>query len=314
MLTPSIPEVAPNWHPSAGAMWNRRCADTLHRINTTARRTRAAGHTRIVCLRADGSSLLLFQARRRALHVAVAIVLIAAGALGLLVHDWMGLRQSFVDSDAFARRLAEEEQENGRLRASLAAVRREVEAWPRLAAAIGEPFDRPQADPSGPASSSEVDEALRRARLGTATLKETAALMTRLRAAVAPLPTRWPVRAAINSHFGMRRSPYGDEPQFHQGIDIAAKHGAPVHAPAPGAVVFAGHDGAYGLMVKVQHAAELQTRYGHLSQVTVRPGDRVQRGHVLGHAGSTGRSTGAHLHYEVLVSGRAVNPKPYLWD
>lgn len=295
-------------------MWNRRCADTLRRINITAPRTRATGPARIVYVRADGSSRLLLRPRRRAMQVAAFVALIGAGAIGYVVHDWIGLRQSFVDSDTFARRLADEQQENGRLRASLVAVRREVEAWPRLAAAIGEPFDRASAELRGSAPATDVDEVLRRARHGTATLKETAALMTRLRAAVAPLPTRWPVRAAINSHFGMRRSPHGDEPQFHQGVDIAAAQGAPVHAPAPGAVVFAGRDGAYGLTVKVQHAAEIQTRYGHLSQLSVRSGDRVERGHVIGHAGSTGRSTGAHLHYEVLVAGRAVNPKPYLWD
>lgn len=294
-------------------MWNRRCADTLRRINT-ARRSRVVGRARIICVRADGSSRLLLRPRRHSIHVAAVAALIGAAALGFLVHDWIALRRSFVDSDTFARRLAEEQQQNGRLRASLATLRREVEAWPRIAAAIGEPFDRATAELRGPAAATDVDEVLRRVRHGTATLKETAALMTRLRDAVAPLPTRWPVRAAINSHFGMRRSPYGDEPQFHQGVDIAAGHGAPVHAPAPGSVVFAGRDGAYGLTVKVQHAAEIQTRYGHLSRVSVRSGDRVQRGHVLGHAGSTGRSTGAHLHYEVLVAGRAVNPKPYLWD
>jgi murein DD-endopeptidase MepM/ murein hydrolase activator NlpD len=87
-----------------------------------------------------------------------------------------------------------------------------------------------------------------------------------------------------------------------------------VLAPAPGSVVFAGRDGAYGLTVKVQHAEEIQTRYGHLSQVAVQRGDRVERGHVLGRSGNTGRSTGAHLHYEVLVAGRAVNPKAFLWD
>jgi murein DD-endopeptidase MepM/ murein hydrolase activator NlpD len=296
-------------------MWNRRCTDTVRRINATARRARGSGRVRIVFVRADGSSLLLLRARRRSVHVAVTVALIGAGALGFVVHDWVGLRRSFVDSETFARRLAEEEQQqNGRLRASLAAVRREVETWPRLAAAIGEPFDRSPADLPGLVATTDVDETLRRARHGTATLKETAALMTRLRAAVAPLPSRWPVRTAINSHFGTRRSPYTDQVQFHQGVDIAATHGTPVHAPAPGAVVFAGHDGAYGLTVKVQHAADIHTRYGHLSQVSVRPGDRVERGHVLGRAGNTGRSTGAHLHYEVLVSGRAVNPKPYLWD
>lgn len=313
-LSGRAPEVALNWHPPAETMWNRRCADTIRRIDATTRRPRDAGRVQVVFVGATGSSRLLLRARRRSVHVAVTIALIGAGALGFVVHDWIGRRRSFVDSETFARRLAAEEQQNGRLRASLATIRREVETWPRLAAAIGEPFDRSPADLPDPATRTDVDEALRRARHATTTLEATAALMTRLREAVAPLPSRWPVRAAINSHFGPRRSPHGDRAEFHQGVDIAAAHGAPVHAPAPGAVVFAGRDGTYGLTVKVQHGEEIQTRYGHLSQVSVRPGDRVERGHVLGRAGSTGRSTGAHLHYEVLVSGRAVNPKPYLWD
>jgi murein DD-endopeptidase MepM/ murein hydrolase activator NlpD len=268
-----------------------------------------------VVVRPDGSAALILKPRRRAIRLGVLGALVGVTAIGLLVADWIELRRSLIDSEAFAQRITYEEQQNGRLRAAIAAVRGELEGWAKLEAAIAAPLDRvPTQRPASTTDSDDAEEMLQRVRHGTAALKDTAALMTRLRDTVAPLPTKWPLRTAINSHFGMRKDPVTGEPEFHQGIDLAAKTGSPVHAPASGNVVFAGHDGGYGLSVKVQHAPELHTRYGHLSKLTVRAGDFVQRGHVLGHAGNTGRSTGTHLHYEVVVAGRAVNPKAFLWD
>jgi murein DD-endopeptidase MepM/ murein hydrolase activator NlpD len=139
-------------------------------------------------------------------------------------------------------------------------------------------------------------------------------LMERAGKVLASLPMRWPVRGKVNSDFGPRRSPWSGAREFHTGIDIAAAIGTPVHAPAAGTVAYAGEHPDYGLWVVIDHAHDVRTVYGHLSKVVGRRGQRVDRGGLVGMTGNTGRSSGPHLHYEVLVNGRAVNPRVYLWD
>jgi murein DD-endopeptidase MepM/ murein hydrolase activator NlpD len=127
------------------------------------------------------------------------------------------------------------------------------------------------------------------------------------------IPSLWPVRGAITSRFGKRRSPYDEEQiEMHPGLDIKARHGQPVTAGGDGKVVFAGRDAGYGRLVIVEHSGDIDTFYAHLSAIAVREGDFVRRGQIVGAVGSTGRSTGAHLHYEVRVSGRPVDPRRYL--
>ncbi|MGD9665189.1 MAG: M23 family metallopeptidase, partial [Novosphingobium sp.] len=98
----------------------------------------------------------------------------------------------------------------------------------------------------------------------------------------------------------------------HKGIDLAAPTGTPVYATADGKVEMAQWFSSYGKFVKIEHGADLETRYAHLSGYTVSPGQTVHKGDLIGYVGSTGRSTGPHLHYEVRVAGEAVNPMPYM--
>jgi len=112
----------------------------------------------------------------------------------------------------------------------------------------------------------------------------------------------------VSSAFGWRRDPFTAALRFHGGIDIAQAYGQDVRAAADGRVVFAGTRGGYGTMVVVEHAGGRQTRYAHLSQATVAPGDAVGAGQVIGKSGSSGRSTGPHLHFEVVEAGRPVDP------
>ena len=116
----------------------------------------------------------------------------------------------------------------------------------------------------------------------------------------------------VSSNYGMRTHPILGGQRMHSGMDIAAGQGTPVYATAHGVVSHASWRGSYGLLVQLDHAASHQTRYGHLSQVTVQPGQIVQPGQLVGYVGSTGRSTGPHLHYEVRVRGVAVDPRPYM--
>ena len=122
------------------------------------------------------------------------------------------------------------------------------------------------------------------------------------------MPSIWPAAGYVSSPYGLRFN--GTE--FHQGIDIAADMGAPIVATADGVVTAAGWNGGYGNMVDVDHGGGIVTRYGHASALAVTVGQQVRRGEVIAYVGSTGRSTGPHVHYEVRVDGQPVNPAGYL--
>jgi murein DD-endopeptidase MepM/ murein hydrolase activator NlpD len=126
-----------------------------------------------------------------------------------------------------------------------------------------------------------------------------------IRGAAALMPVG---QRAVTSGFGMRLHPLLGGTRMHAGVDFAAPSGSPVLATSDGVVGQAGRAGGYGLLVGIRGAAGLETRYAHLSRLNVAPGQTVRRGQVLGWSGSTGLSTGPHLHYEVRVNGRAVNP------
>jgi len=126
-------------------------------------------------------------------------------------------------------------------------------------------------------------------------------------------PTLWPVEGTLEGGFGGRRNPFsGSGYEFHSGQDIEAAWGAPVISGASGRVSFVGWQNGYGQLVIVDHGGGLTTRYGHLSHIDVEMDQPVSRGQLLGKIGSTGRSTGPHLHYEVRINDQAVNPLPYL--
>jgi murein DD-endopeptidase MepM/ murein hydrolase activator NlpD len=116
----------------------------------------------------------------------------------------------------------------------------------------------------------------------------------------------------MSSPFGVRNDPFLGRPAMHTGIDMRGDTGDPVHATAAGRVTIAGRDGGYGNMVEIDHGNGLATRYGHLSAIDVKVGEHIRIGQVIGKIGSTGRSTGPHLHYETRVNGEAVNPQKFL--
>jgi murein DD-endopeptidase MepM/ murein hydrolase activator NlpD len=128
------------------------------------------------------------------------------------------------------------------------------------------------------------------------------------------IPLGVPLKTAFvyTSGFGGRSDPFTGGGSFHPGQDMGGAYGSPVYSTAAGIVVTAGWDGGYGREVKVQNAFGIETLYGHLSQIRVQPGQRVSRGDRIGDMGSTGRSTGTHLHYEIRVGGKAVNPMTYI--
>jgi len=164
--------------------------------------------------------------------------------------------------------------------------------------AVGGPFVEASTNPFQ-ASLADLDSALDRLE----TVRGTAERL--------PLGNPAPGRD-ITSRFGNRMDPFLGRPALHTGIDFRAETGADVRATGAGTVSFAGYSGGYGNMVEVDHGKGVTTRYGHLSQILVRTGEKIELSDVIGKAGSTGRSTGPHVHYEVRLNDEAVDPMRFL--
>jgi murein DD-endopeptidase MepM/ murein hydrolase activator NlpD len=127
-------------------------------------------------------------------------------------------------------------------------------------------------------------------------------------------PSIWPVRGYLSSGYGRRIDPFTGQPGFHPGIDISAPRGTEIKAPADGVVVEVGRRGAYGRAIVIDHGFDVVTRYGHMEDYNVRPGQRVRRGDVIGFVGNSGRSNAPHVHYEVWVGDKLQNPVHYILE
>lgn len=121
-------------------------------------------------------------------------------------------------------------------------------------------------------------------------------------------PNMWPADGWLSASYGYREDPFTGERDFHPAVDISTRRGQPVYATATGRIASAGRSGNYGNLIEIAHGFGLSTRYGHLSDYAVNTGDTVMRGDVIGYVGATGRATGYHVHYEVWVNGRTLNP------
>lgn len=127
------------------------------------------------------------------------------------------------------------------------------------------------------------------------------------------LPNSSPVAAAYNSSsYGWRRDPFTKRRAFHSGLDFTANYGTPIYAAGDGVVTFSKRTSGYGKLVKIDHGSGLETRYAHASRLLVKSGDRITKGQLIAKVGSTGRSTGPHLHYEIRLNGAALDPRKYL--
>lgn len=130
---------------------------------------------------------------------------------------------------------------------------------------------------------------------------------------LASVPAGLPVNGYVTDGFGLRRNPFsGEGREVHEGLDIAVDFGTPVNATADGLVVWAAPHAGYGNLVVVYHSNGITTRYGHLSRITIETGQRIRRGDQIGHAGSTGRSTGPHVHYEIRENDQPIDPARYI--
>jgi murein DD-endopeptidase MepM/ murein hydrolase activator NlpD len=295
-------------------------------------RSTRRSHFSVLIVRGDGERVVRLNVPRPAALAAGVGLALAVSVTGVLLGDWVKLRELTREAVTFQKQIQEQHATINAFQRRIGEIRQEMAGWRELHARIWEPFgpaltpngrDRgigggtPTPDATQPARLSPADELN---RLGESVKEQTDSLralerfMSRAGRALATLPSRWPVRGAVNSEYGNRQSPWHDGREFHSGLDIRAGRGTPVNAPAAGTVVHAGPAQDYGITVIVDHGRDIRSLYGHLSKTSVQVGQRVERGTVLGLSGNTGRSSGPHLHYEVHVKGQAVNPRAYLWD
>ena len=285
----------------------------------------------LVVLSADGARLVRVRVPRWALWAVL-------GVVGTIPAAGVGLSGSWALLQRQQGRIAELRQEADRqdalietFRARVAAVRRELAEWRTLhqkmwaafgpetvaggtVTGVGGPAvpEAPEAGALRPAeeletlASAVADEGPR--------LRQLESLISRTGEIMSRLPLVWPVHGQVNSEFGRRQSPWSGLSEQHTGLDIGTPARTPIAAPAPGVVVTASAGGDYGRHVVLDHGNGVRSLYGHLSEIDVAPGQQVEKGEVIGRVGSTGRSTGPHLHYEIRVQGRPVDPRGFLWE
>jgi len=183
---------------------------------------------------------------------------------------------------------------------------------PLLDAAKGELANEPNRDYA--MLSVRMDKVIREVRLREQGVLELWETLSERQSLMNATPSARPVNGWFTSKFGYRLSPFSGIPMMHNGMDIAAAPGSPVHAPADGVVSYAGYDSGYGNLISIDHGYGVVTRYGHNSRVYVVVGQKIKRRDIIAAVGNTGRSTGPHVHYEVRVNGVPMDPTNYILD
>jgi murein DD-endopeptidase MepM/ murein hydrolase activator NlpD len=287
----------------------------------------------VLVVHGDGRRIARVTLPRWLILTVLGLSLAVPASVAVIYTDYLQLRSQRTSLNELTARVAEQQGVIDASQSKLRQIRAEIDGWRDLEARIWEPFGPQDGSArrvtgigggTGPATAAERPD---RAAIGdelerlTGVVKEEG---DRLRAlerflgratrVLAALPSRWPVRGQVNSAYGGRTSPWSAKPEFHSGLDIGAPVGTPVKSPAPGTVVFAGVNAEYGQTLIIDHGNETKSLYGHLSRLSVAVNEKVQRGEVIALTGSTGRSSGPHLHYEIQVKGQPVDPTSYLWE
>ena len=269
-----------------------------------------------------------FQLHRRVLTSFLAVVLIFLLGVGLLAFDYF---RTSLDRGEFrqlkARNLAQQ-QHLQQLAANLEDLQKEMvvlaqnDAKVRVMAQLSKPRADDLTGVGGPseeenpdrfsALQQKIDEVRQAIELRRESQEEIQGFLNDQRSLLAAKPEGWPVKGWMTSGFGMRNSPFTGKRRMHEGIDIASRTGTPVYATADGIVSRAGTVSGYGKLVVLDHGYGYKTYYGHNSKIFVKVGQRVKRGDRIAAVGSTGSSTGSHVHYEVRRNGVPLNPRKFL--
>ncbi len=276
----------------------------------------------LVLIHGDGTRLLRLSVPRWLAYATLGAALgILAGTAGLSAEHALARRRI----EALREQTADQRTVLDAFERQLPAIRSEVASWRALHAKMQKSLD-PDAGSVRTASlgdrepaagvalrpAEELDLVARGVAEERPRLRKLGRLVSRTSRTLNALPLRWPIHGPVNSGYGLRRSPWSGMPEEHHGIDIGSSPGTPVRSPAPGTVVAASAHGRLGKHVTLDHGNGVRSIYGHLEAVEVRAGERVERGQVIGLVGNTGRSTGPHLHYELLVDGKPVDPRGFL--
>ncbi|RME39929.1 MAG: M23 family metallopeptidase [Deltaproteobacteria bacterium] len=262
------------------------------------------------------------------IQAASCLALVVVCAIGLLTYGYVqrgidgeelaSLRQENVAQRLKLARFAEELESLDRELVLLAQNHAQVESLVAKEGQKGEALSGiggpPETDDSAGGSDlqARIDQVRRQIELQRLSQEEIQATLNDQRSLLAAKPSGWPVQGWLTSTFGMRISPFTGKRKMHEGLDIAARTGTPVFATADGVVTEAGTAPGYGKLVVIDHGYGYKTYYGHNSRIFVKIGQRVRRGDKIAAVGSTGSSTGPHVHYEVRRNGVPVNPRKYL--
>jgi murein DD-endopeptidase MepM/ murein hydrolase activator NlpD len=290
------------------------------------------GRLNLLILHGDGGRILRLNLPRWVLYGGLSVVAFLFSTLGAIFGDYLSLKKQWGEVAALQVEVAGQRDLIEAFHRRVTDIQREIGSWREIHAKIWEPLGpevrgarpasgvggRTEPVPQGPLGQAAVGQELERLSASISeegqSLRSLERFMARAGKMLAALPSRWPVRGAVNSEFGQRQSPWSGSPEFHSGIDVGSERGTPVKAPAPGFVIFTGTTPDYGNTVIIDHGHDIKTLYGHLHKALVTQGQKVERGQQVALTGNTGKSSGPHLHYEILVRGQPVNPRSYLWD
>jgi murein DD-endopeptidase MepM/ murein hydrolase activator NlpD len=284
----------------------------------------------LLVIHGDGTRILRVRLPRWIAHGTVAIVAAVGATMVGLSGDYLFLKRESAQFPALRQCVADERAFHA-FQPQVAAVRSEIKTWKVLHAKMWRAFGPAEDLDLTPAVAGAPDD---HSRQGSGQLRpaQELDLLTSSVAQEGPrlrelehmighmgkimnaLPLRWPVHGHITSNFGLRRSPWGGGMEHHRGLDIRSPPGTPVKSPGAATVAAVSSHGGYGKNVVLDHGNGVRSRYAHLKKLEVREGEQVERGQVIGLVGSTGRSTGPHLHYEILVQGKPVNPQGFLLE
>ena len=291
-------------------------------------RHRVSGRYHLVLLRPGRPSLTLAFSRLGLLAGGLALLLLFLG--GFLAYERYQRLEAELSklkeaNAALVAALSRESERREEMRQELMGLLEELEGLEknltelRRRAGLAVPEEEPLEGGQGAGRRAEFDElaaalSLRLAELSRELEAEVAPALTLRLAEEAARPLGWPLPAPsyISSGFGVRRSPFGRGYEFHDGVDIPAYYGTEVRATAPGVVIEAGWSPVLGRYVRLDHGFGFETLYGHMARILVEEGERVERGQAIGYVGSTGRSTGPHVHYSVFKDKKAVDPRSFL--
>lgn len=265
---------------------------------------------------------------RWALAACLVVSVLALSVIGYVASDYTVLSSNQIELMRLQAENSEQRQEYQRLSMELADLRQEMVILAETDARIRSMSDLEDATaevPVGIGGALETDELsnltelqkqINNMRLAIdlrrQSQEEVRSLLNDQRSLSASTPEGWPIKGWLTSYFGMRKSPYTGRPKMHDGLDIAANTGTPIHVTADGVVARVETSSGYGKTVVVDHGYGYRTLYAHNSKNLVKRGQRVSRGDKIAEVGNTGRSTGPHVHYEILLNGVPIDPRKTL--